>query len=147
MKNVVLKFLIVIVTIATILCAVILARLVFMQENGEEITFENLFFISIENTKLTADNYDSIMEEYNEKHSGEDSFYYLSYDILVSTFTNGVDKSQFYGKTINDLIVEGKKKMTESNVTIEQYRESVEALNNIGNAIKQYNTAMNEINY
>ena len=37
--------------------------------------------------------------------------------------------------------------MTESNVTIEQYRESVEALNNIGNAIKQYNTAMNEINY
>lgn len=106
--------------------------------------------LPIENQTLTEENINSLIEEFGSKNKDDDKYYYLSYAVFYHIFKDGISTSlnaslnnatdeeiekasykSMYGKTINQLISEGKQLMKENNVTIEDYKKSLEDLNNM----------------
>ena len=92
---------------------------------------------SIENTKLTSENYEQIITEYRENHKDTDDLTYLQYALSRNILTNiSIDLSKtseeqnsemyknIYGKTIKQLISEGKKLMKENGMTAEKFRNA-----------------------
>ena len=118
-----------------------------------------LFNPSIENEKLTKENYEKLINEYGEKHKDSDNAVYLSYALANYMFKDGMsaafdmnkteeEKKQesyknIYGKTIRTLVDEGKELMKENNVTVEEYKKSLE---NFSNSIDDLNKSINNIN-
>lgn len=101
--------------------------------------------IPTENKTLTSENAEALLKDYSDKNKDTDDFYYFSYAVLYNAFKNGIvsmsntnstntDDSVYYkniyGKTIKELIEEGKTLMKQNNVTVEQYKKSLEDLNN-----------------
>ncbi len=96
----------------------------------------------IKNKKITAENYKEIVSEVGNKMKDKDELYYFTYSItyymmkdgLASAFGAQEDESSMYvniyGKTVNQLIKEGKKFMDENNMTIEQYKDKIQNLTN-----------------
>lgn len=107
--------------------------------------------VPIEDKTLTADNYETLSKEYANNNKNTDNVYYFSYaclyyiskDGLSSAFNTSLsDKekestmySKIYGKTIKQLISEGKQLMLDNNVTIDNYKKSLNDLNNMNNVI------------
>lgn len=105
-----------------------------------------LYFIipknNIQNTVLTKENYQSTIDEYANKYGQKDEYYYFSYaliynitkDSLGNLFNSSEDDSvaykNIYGKSIKQLVNEGKNLMHENNTTIDEYKKSINELKN-----------------
>lgn len=104
-------------------------------------TGNSIFYKSIKNEVITAENYDEIMDKIGQEVTSEEELYYLSYSLmyyitkdgLATAFTNPDDESamyvNIYGKTAKQLIEEGKQLMQDNNMTIEEYKQQLEKLN------------------
>lgn len=98
---------------------------------------------SIKEETLTADNYDEIINRIDQEFNKDDEeVYYLSYSIMYYIMKDGMasamsgseDESamyvNIYGKTVQQLIDEGKQLMKENNITLEEYKEKIKDLDN-----------------
>lgn len=93
---------------------------------------------------ITAENYDEIMDEVGEKMKDDDNLYYASYSILYYITQDGMAQAfngdyneqemykRIYGKNIKKLIEEGKQLMKDNNVTLEEYKKSLDDLSQLG---------------
>lgn len=105
------------------------------------VNTDAIFKSKIENEVVTAENQEGIVDKVEEKFgSNDDRVYYLAYsmmyymfkDGLSSAFSNNTDENtmyeNIYGKTVGELIEEGKQLMKENNITVEEYKESIKDL-------------------
>lgn len=104
-------------------------------------TGNSVFFKSIKDEVITAENYDEIMDRIGQELTNDEELYYMSYSVmyyivkdgLSSAFTNPDDDNamyvNIYGKTVKQLIEEGKQLMQDNNMTIEEYKQQLEAVN------------------
>lgn len=127
--------------VAIVIVAIILlsAGIYYIVRKDSKDTGGSIFAKSLKDETITAENYQDIMDRIEKEFNKDDEeVYYLSYSMLyyitkdgiASAFTNSVDESamyvNIYGKTVKQLINEGKKLMRDNNVTLEQYKEQVE---------------------
>lgn len=118
------SLIILIIIVAIILCAI----LIFKSMNSTSINSSKL------NTIVTADNYITIGNMFNEN---QDELYYFTYACLYYSFTErlttGIDEAtamqKIYGKTVQQLVDEGKQLMKDNNITIEQYKKQLKESN------------------
>lgn len=128
------------IVIIAILCLV----LYFILNKDAVSTISSIFQPSVKNETITAENYDEIMDRIeNEFNQDDEELYYLSYAMMYHIFNDGISSAfsnttdenamyaSIYGKTVGQLIEEGKQLMEDNNVTIEQYKEGLENLNSI----------------
>lgn len=96
------------------------------------------------NIIITEENYDEIMEQMKEELNKEDEVYYASYSMMYYMIQDGMTEvfsnldnenynekavySRIYGKTMNQLIDEGKLLMKQENITLEQYKKNLDEL-------------------
>lgn len=107
--------------------------------------------IPIEDQILTAENYTNLTTEFSEKNKDTDDFCYFLYAALYNSFTGAISSTDstdstmnnIYGKTINELISEGKDLMKQNNISVEEYRQN---LNEFIQSIDELNQSINEIN-
>ncbi|MBR6034300.1 MAG: hypothetical protein IKP28_06220 [Clostridia bacterium] len=95
-----------------ILCVLILLLII--------IVIVRLNIKTIADIILTEDNFDTISEEYFEKENLSDDFLYFSFAVDYWSSTKAV-----YGRTINDLIKEGKTLMEENNYSLLKYKKEI----------------------
>lgn len=107
---------------------------------GAQFIFNN---VMLKGETITAENYEELMKKVGEKLDGQDDLYHLTYgmmyhmvkDGLAASLTNSEDESamyaNIYGKTVQQLIDEGKQLMEENNVTIEQMKEQLKNSNTV----------------
>lgn len=118
------------VAIAVIVVAVIAVALFFVFSGGS----------GIKNETITAENYEELLNR-AEKEIGtnDDDLYYLAYSIVYHMMEDGLASAgsqetpsesdmykNIFGKTLNQLIDEGKKYMEDNGVTIQQFKEQIE---------------------
>lgn len=133
----VLYIIIVLIVIALIGGGVYLA----LNNNENIITSGSIFTKSLKDEVVTAENYEEIKQKM-ENELKEDELYYASYAMLTYITQDGLtnllnieedDSAMYvriYGKTVKQLIDEGKQLMKENDMTIEKYKESLEQMNN-----------------
>lgn len=92
------------------------------------------------NERITAENYEELTESIAQELGDSDNLYYFTYattyyiakDGISSAFSGSEDESaiyvNIYGKTAKDLIKEGKELMQENDVTIDEFKSSLENL-------------------
>ncbi len=103
---------------------------------------------SIKNEVITAENYEKLMNQAEQEFTENDEeIYYLSYAVMYYIMTDGMeaalsgseDESEMYvniyGKTVQQLIDEGKKLMEENNVSLDEYKQKIKDLNELSNTI------------
>lgn len=96
--------------------------------------------INTEDKILTAENYKSLSEEYSNNNKNSDNLYYYTYACMYYMFKDGLSSatlseeqqqeamySRIYGKTINQLISEGKKLMADNNITVNDYKQTLKS--------------------
>ena len=94
--------------------------------------------INTEDKILTAENYKS--EEYSNNNKDSDNLYYYTYACMYYMVKDGLSSatlseeqqqeamySRIYGKTINQLISEGKKLMADNNTTVNDYKQTLKS--------------------
>jgi len=100
----------------------------------------------IGNETLSKDNYEKLITQYGEKYKDSDNLLYFTYATTNYMFSDGFSSifnsnlteeekendmyKQIYGKTINELIQEGKKLMEENNTTPQEYKEKLQNISN-----------------
>lgn len=101
-----------------------------------------LFFVftsgkSIKDETITAENYQEMLVRIEKEiDKNDDDLYYLSYGMLshmMQTLASSMEEEpteesmykNIYGKTLKQLIDDGKEFMEENNVTLEQFKEQV----------------------
>lgn len=105
--------------------------------------------VPLENKTLTPENYETLSNEFSNKNKDSDKLYYFSYACMYYIIKDGFSTvadlsltesqqkeimySKIYGKTINQLISEGEKIMQENNISIDEYKQSLNNLNNLSN--------------
>ena len=105
-----------------------------------------VFNTSAVNKTITAENYQTLMDELGDEIGDKDEAYYLSYAFLYYTYTDAVTAAlagndveaamegammvNIYGKTPKQLIDEGKQLMEDDGVTLEEVKETVDDLVN-----------------
>ncbi len=120
---------------------------------------------SIENTKLTKDNYQTIMDDYSKLKKDTDDIIYAGYAIMYYTVQDSMSNifnsnateddayAQVYGKTLNKLKDEGKSLMKENNITPKEFKDKLESNtlnnnstdnNNSNNASQQQSYGLNQ---
>ncbi|MBR1540724.1 MAG: hypothetical protein IJ629_06205 [Clostridia bacterium] len=94
------------------------------------------------NIKLNQENFDKISKNFSENNKDSDDLYYYTYAFMYYSFKayedidsfndmENIDTNQkMYGKTINELINDGKQLMKDDNTTIEEYKKSLKELEN-----------------
>lgn len=105
---------------------------------------------SIKNEVITAENYEKLMNQAEQEFTENDEeIYYLSYAVMYYIMTDGMeaalsgseDESEMYvniyGKTVQQLIDEGKQLMEENNVSLDEYKQKIKDLNELSNTIDQ----------
>lgn len=125
------SLIILIIIVVIILCAILIFKNMNNSNNsnssGNSSTSVNSSKL---NTVVTADNYNTIGNMFNEN---QDELYYLSYACLYYSFTLGQDEAtamqNIYGKTVQQLIDEGKQLMKDNNITVEQYKKQLKDAN------------------
>ena len=103
---------------------------------------------SIKNEVITAENYEKLMNQAEQEFTEDDEeIYYLSYAVMYYIMTDGMeaalsgseDESEMYvniyGKTVQQLIDEGKQLMEENNVSLDEYKQKIKDLNELSNTI------------
>ena len=111
----------ILITIVVIILCVIL---IFKNINNSNMSNTML------NTVVTADNYKTIVNMFNENR---DELYYFICACLYYSFTErfstGQDENnamkKIYGKTVQQLIDEGKQIMKDNKITVEQYKKQL----------------------
>ena len=96
--------------------------------------------INTEDKILTAENYKSLSEEYSNNNKDSDNLYYYTYACMYYMVKDGLSSatlseeqqqeamySRIYGKTINQLISEGKKLMADNNTTVNDYKQTLKS--------------------
>ena len=95
---------------------------------------------SLKKEVVSQENYEKILDEVEKKFGESDETYYFTYACIYHTAKAGFtdeylqnkDESMLYkdiaGKTVQQLIDEGKQLMEENNVTIEEYKEKLTEL-------------------
>lgn len=97
-----------------------------------------LFTRNIKEEVVTADNYDSLLDRIEKELKNEDEVCYLTYAMMynmmndsfsASLSENADDESiiyaNIYGKTIQALIDEGKRLMSDNGVSIDDFKENI----------------------
>ena len=117
--------------------------------NNEIIKSEQNTSKSIRNEIVTAENYEELMNKAEQEFSADDEeIYYLSYSIMYYIMTDGMqaamagseDESEMYvniyGKTVQQLIDEGKQLMEENDISLDEYKSKINDLNELSNSIE-----------
>ena len=146
--NIILNLIIIVCAIGVILLGIYLGFHVTGNDeklNDILISVYNILPIKgYKNKVITEENYQEIMDNMKEELS-EDEAYYASYSLMYYMFQDGISEvfistqnqenydekamySRIYGKTINQLIKEGKELMQQENITIEQYKQNLNSL-------------------
>lgn len=108
------------------------------------IITDNSKTYNVRNEIITAENYDELSEKVAKELGEVDDIYYYSYAGMYYIAKDGLsnilenlnseDDSymyvNIYGKTVQQLIDEGKELMKENDITIEEYKEQLTELNN-----------------
>ena len=95
---------------------------------------------NIKNETITAENYEEIMDRIEKELKNEDDKYYLSYSVMYYIMKDGISSvfsgnenastslmyTNIYGKTIKQLIDEGKQLMKDNNVTLDEYKSQLQ---------------------
>lgn len=102
----------------------------------------DIFSKSIKNEVITAENYEEVTKKFQEEvgesdelyYAGYAMFYYIMKDGMASAFEPNPDESavyaNIYGKTMKQLVEEGKQLMKDNNVTIEQFKQGMQEFGN-----------------
>lgn len=97
---------------------------------------------SIKNEIITAENYEELMNKIEKELANDEELYYLSYssmyyimqDGLASALSGSEDDTamytRIYGKTVQQLVDEGKQLMKDNGITIEEFKTNLEELSN-----------------
>lgn len=105
---------------------------------SESSSSTSLFSKSIKNEVVTADNYVEISNKIGEELKDTDEpyqflyacTYYIMTDGMASILDPNADENasyaRIYGKTVGQLINEGKQLMVDNNTTVEQFKQSIE---------------------
>ena len=92
---------------------------------------------SLKKEVVSQENYETILDEVGKKLGESDETYYYTYACIYYVAKDGFsdeylqskDESLLYknivGKTVQQLIDEGKKLMEENNITVEQYKQQL----------------------
>ena len=94
---------------------------------------------NIKNETITAENYEEIMDRIGKELKDENDKYYLSYSVMYYVMKDGIASvfsenentstssmyTNIYGKTIKQLIDEGKQLMKENNITLDEYKSQL----------------------
>ncbi len=104
------------------------------------IVFAIIFFTDFKRTKLTEDNFEEVSDQIEEKLD-EDELAYFTYSVMYHMFNDGLSDlndenaayKNIYGKTIKELIDEGKDLMEEHDVTVDEFKESMSEVDNTTN--------------
>lgn len=132
------------IILTIVIIAILSVAIYFIVNQSATSTSGGISTKSIKNETITAENYEEMMNKIDaEFNENDEELYYLTYsmmyymvqDGLSSALTNSTDDSamytSIYGKTVQQLIDEGKTLMKENNVILEQYKESINELNDI----------------
>lgn len=97
---------------------------------------------SIRNEKITSENYKEISDKVSKELGDTDDAYYFSYICMYYVMKDGFTKEymetqddnllykNIYGKTLQDLINEGKKLMKDNGISLEEYKKQLVEFNN-----------------
>lgn len=130
------------VIIVIIIVALLALGVYFILNHKAINTDGGIFSKSIKEETITAENYDEIMDKIEEKMRDDEELYYLSYSIMYYMLQDGISSAftldsnesamytNIYGKTVKQLIDEGKKLMQDNGVTLEEYKQGLEGLSN-----------------
>ncbi|MCI9178026.1 MAG: hypothetical protein HFJ28_05660 [Clostridia bacterium] len=95
---------------------------------------------SLKQETVSAENYEDLLKKVDEKMPGQDDAYYFAYAniyyIMESAMTATNEEeiyTKIYGKTVQQLIDEGKQIAKDNNVTLEQIKEQIDELNKTAN--------------
>ena len=100
------------------------------------------------NETITAENYEKLTEEIAQELGDTNNLYYFSYattyyiakDGMSAAFSGSEDENamytNIYGKTAKELIKEGKELMQENDVTIDEFKGSLENLENVSSNLE-----------
>ena len=109
-----------------------------MKTVEEKVEENSNLFPDLKKKTITAENYSEIIEEIESKLKDDDELYYLSYSVMYHIMKDGLSASvsgkedesssfvNIYGKTVRELIEEGRKLMKEENNTIEKFKKTIE---------------------
>lgn len=98
---------------------------------------------TIKDETITAENFDDISKRIQEEMKDDEEVYYLTYSMMYHITKDGLSSAltnpngdesaiyaNIYGKTIKQLISEGKQFMKDNNITLEQYKQQIEQSGN-----------------
>lgn len=154
------KIIAIIITLIVVAILIIGGYFIFVKKVG-----------NVRNKLITAENYNQITEQVTEELTDSDDAYYFIYACITYMSEAGLTEEylynqndnilfkEIYNKTVNQLIEEGKTMMEENDVTLEQFKQQVEAINNnssfenidenevneLINGLEDYNMTNNEI--
>lgn len=125
--------------ISALIIVLILGVLVLTGCGKEEANVKN-----IKDEVITAENYEELSKRIENEMGNDEELYYFSYSMMYYMMKDGMssaltggnsndDSAMFvniYGKTIKQLITEGKQLMKDNGVTIEQFKQNLQNLNN-----------------
>ena len=92
----------------------------------------------IKNKEITAENINKILEVIEKRAKKDEELYYVNYAMMYHIMQNGIadqnanqkDKNEIYkniyGKTVKELINEGKELMQKNDITLEQFKSGVQ---------------------
>lgn len=133
------------IIIFIIIIALIIGGIYFMLQNSNNKATDTNAKVDVKDfkeEKITAENYQNMMDKIEDNMKEDEDLYYLSYSVLYyitkdgisSAFSQNADESamyvNIYGKTVNQLIEEGKQLMKDNNMTIETYKQQLEKASN-----------------
>ena len=96
----------------------------------------------IKNKEITAENINEILEVIEKRAKKDEELYYVNYAMMYHIMQNGIadqnanqkDKNEIYkniyGKTVKELINEGKELMQKNDITLEQFKSGVQGIGN-----------------
>lgn len=124
------------ITIAIIIMAIIGIAYCMIQDGTIQVS-NNIFIKSIRKETISKENYEELSTKIPEELGETDDAYYFSYSSMYYVMKEGFtqeyltteDQSllykNIYGKTVQNLIDEGKQLMKDNNITLEQFKEQL----------------------
>ena len=122
----------IVIAVIVVIVALVVVGIFLLKGEGDKIRQET----------LTAENFETVMNKLETSMQSEDDLYYFTYaatyyimkDGMAAALEGKTDESEMYvniyGKTVQQLMDEGKQIAEENNLTIEQVREQVDELSN-----------------
>ena len=133
------------IIIGIVLIAILCVGGYFLMKNKDEMPTTSIssdVANNIKNEKISSENYEEISKRITEELGDtEDTYcfsyacvYYVMKDGLTQEYMTTQDESllykNIYNKTVQNLIDEGKQLMEENNITVEQYKQQLEKIDN-----------------